>query len=63
MKTIEITVAPDGQSKVETKGFAGPECREASKFVEQALGQVTAEALTGEFHQGQRADQHLSQSG
>ncbi len=63
MKTIEITVAPDGQSKVETKGFAGPECREASKPFEQALGLRTAEALTAEFHQGQRADQHLNQSG
>jgi len=63
LKTIEITVAPDGQSKVETKGFAGPECREASKPFEQALGLRTAEALTAEFHQGQRADQHLNQSG
>jgi hypothetical protein len=63
VKTIEITVDPQGQSRVETKGFAGPACREASKFVEQALGQKTAEALTAEFHQGQRADQHLSQSG
>ena len=63
MKTIEITVDPQGKSKVETRGFAGPECREASKPFEQALGQVTAEALTGEFHQGQRDDQHLSQSG
>ncbi len=63
MKTIEITVAPDGQSKVETKGFAGPACREASKPFEQALGLRTAEALTAEFHQGQRADQHVNQSG
>jgi len=63
VKTIEITVNPDGQSKVETKGFGGPECREASKPFEQALGQKTAETLTAEFHQGQRADQHLNQSG
>ena len=63
MKTIEITVSPAGETKVETKGFAGPECREASKFVERALGQKTAEALTAEFHQGQSVDQHLSQSG
>lgn len=63
MKTIEITVAPDGQSKVETKGFIGPACREASKPFEQALGLRTTEALTAEFHQGQRADQHLNQSG
>ncbi len=62
MKTIEITVGPRGETKVETRGFAGAECREASKFVEQALGLKTAEALTAEFYQGQQAGQHLDQS-
>ncbi len=62
MKTIEITVSPDGETKVETKSFTGPECREASRFVEQALGQRTAETLTAEFHQGQQAGQELRQS-
>jgi hypothetical protein len=62
MKTIEITVDPKGQTKVETKGFSGPGCREASRFVEQALGQKTAETLTAEFHQGQEARQDLKQS-
>ena len=62
MKTIEITVSPDGQAKVETRGFTGGECREASRFVEQALGRRTAETLTAEFHQGQQAGQELRQS-
>jgi hypothetical protein len=62
MKTIEITVGPKGETRVETKGFAGPGCREASRFVEQALGQKTAETLTAEFHQGQEARQDLKQS-
>ena len=62
MKTIEITVSPDGEAKVETRGFAGPECRDASRFVEQALGRRTAETLTAEFHQGQQADQSLKQA-
>ena len=62
MKTIEITVDPKGQSKVETRGFTGGECREASRFVEQALGTRSAEALTAEFHQGQQADEELRQS-
>ena len=62
MKTIEITVDPKGQAKVETRGFAGPECREASRFVETALGRATAETLTAEFHQDQRLDQDLRQS-
>lgn len=50
-KTIEITVSPTGETKVETKGFAGSECREASRFIEQALGQQTSEQLTPEFFQ------------
>ena len=62
MKTIKITVDPKGQSKVETKGFTGGECREASRFVEQALGTRSAESLTAEFHQGQQSDQELRQS-
>ena len=39
MKTIEITIQPNGETKVETKGFAGPECKEASRFLEEALGE------------------------
>ena len=50
MKTIEIIVRPDGQTKVETKGFAGSECREASEFLEKALGERTSEELTAEFY-------------
>jgi hypothetical protein len=62
MKTIEITVGPKGETRVETRGFSGPACREASRFVEQALGKTTAETLTAEFHQGQVARQDLKQS-
>ncbi len=61
-KVIEIVVDPKGEATVQTKGFAGAECREASRFVEQALGQKTAETLTAEFHQGQQAAQELRQS-
>ena len=62
MKTIEITVSPKGETKVETRGFTGGECREASRFIEQALGQRTAETLTAEYHQGQQTAQELKQS-
>lgn len=62
MKSIEITIGPKGETKVETKGFTGGECREASRFVEQALGRRTGERLTAEFHQGQQAGQELKQS-
>ena len=62
MRIIEITVDTKGQSKVETRGFTGGECREASKFIERALGQRTDEKLTAEFYQGQTTDQRLQQS-
>ena len=38
MKLIEVIVSPTGQTRVETKGYAGAECRQASQFLEQALG-------------------------
>ena len=50
MKTIEITVAFTGQTKVETKGFSGAQCRDASRFIETALGKTTGEQLKPEFH-------------
>jgi hypothetical protein len=61
-RTIEITVDPAGNSRVETRGFPGPGCREASRFVEQALGRRTGEQLTAEFHQDQAVDRRVEQS-
>ena len=50
-RTIEIVVAPDGGTTVQTKGFTGPACRDASRFIEQALGKSIGETLTSEYHQ------------
>lgn len=50
--TIEITVSPKGETKVETKGFTGSSCREASRLIEQALGQRIADRVTDEFYHG-----------
>ena len=49
--TIEIIVKPDGQTVLTTKGFSGASCRDASLFIEQALGQRQNEQLTAEFYQ------------
>ena len=62
-KTIEIIVSPTGETRLETKGFSGQGCREASKFVEDALGTRAGEQLTSEFHQShdtRQANQQLS---
>ena len=62
-KTIEIIVSPDGQSHIETKGFAGSNCREASKFIEQALGERISDTPTSEFyHSSRTATENLEQN-
>jgi hypothetical protein len=53
MPRIEVVVSSTGQTQVQTKGFVGPVCQGASRFVEQALGQVTQQNLTSEFYQEQ----------
>jgi hypothetical protein len=50
MRTIEIIVSPTGQTQVQTKGFTGNTCRDASLFIEQALGTKQTEKLTDEFY-------------
>ncbi len=56
-KIIEIIVSPTGETRLETKGFTGNECKEASKFVEQALGNRQSERMTAEFHQNHESRQ------
>jgi hypothetical protein len=51
MKVIEIVVTPEGKATVQTKGFHGASCREASRFLEQAMGSRIKEQVTVEFHQ------------
>ena len=60
-KTIEIIVAPDGQTRVETRGFTGSECREASQLIERALGQQTSELLKAEFYQIASSQQQVTE--
>ena len=58
---IEIIVSPSGGTTITTKDFAGQSCRDASKFIEQALGQRISEQLTAEFHQTQSVTQQQQQ--
>ena len=53
MKTIEIVVSPKGETTVQTKGFTGSSCQDASKLIEQALGTKATEQMTPEFYQQQ----------
>ncbi len=61
MKTIEITINPKGEAMVHTKGFAGASCKEASRLIEQALGEKTAEQHTAEFYRSESTRPHVTQ--
>ena len=59
MKTIEIVVSPQGESRVETKGFTGSECQKASQFLEMALGKQTTASLKPEFYAQTRIERSI----
>ena len=62
MRRIEIIVTPNGSTRVETKGFNGAECLQASRFLETSLGRPTEETLTREFHENAFGQLRVSES-
>ena len=60
-KKIIITVSPTGETVVQTTGYTGPACKDASRFIEEALGEKTAERLTPEYHQPATRQNHTKQ--
>ena len=60
-RTIEVTVSPQGEVTVQTRGYAGGECLQASKFLEQALGVPTADHKTVEYYTPAEASQQVRQ--
>ncbi len=40
MRTIEIIVGPQGGIQIEAVNFRGPDCEQATRFLEEALGQI-----------------------
>ncbi len=62
-RIIEIIVSPTGQTKIETKGFAGSSCRDASRFLEEALGVKTEDRPTAEFYSQAAEERRSAQEG
>ena len=60
---IEVVVTAQGETHVQTKGFAGTACRSASQFLEAALGIPAIERLTAEFYQHEPLPQRVPQRG
>jgi Protein of unknown function (DUF2997) len=50
-RIIEVIISPQGETRIETKGFSGSSCQLASQFLEEALGARQMEQLTSEFYQ------------
>lgn len=57
MREIIITIAPDGDTKVEAVGFQGAECLKATAAIERALGKTTGDVKKPEFQQTTTAKQ------
>jgi hypothetical protein len=62
LKTIEVIISPTGETTVQTKGFSGSSCRDASKLLEKALGITQSDSPTAEMYQAQPAEQALRQA-
>ena len=51
MKQINVDIAPDGGVEIDAVGFSGPDCEQATRFLEEALGRVTQRDRKPEYHQ------------
>jgi len=60
-RVIEVTVSPQGDVTVQTRGYAGADCVQASKFLEQALGVATADLKTAEYFHTTETTQQIQQ--
>jgi hypothetical protein len=49
MPQILITISPTGETHLETRGYSGPACLQATRTLEAALGLRQSDALTAEF--------------
>jgi hypothetical protein len=60
-RLVEVIVSPRGEVTMQTKGYAGSDCLQASQFLEQALGIVANDQKTVEFYQTETTQQRLTQ--
>lgn len=63
LQTIEVIVSPQGETTVQTKGFSGSDCQDASRSLEKTLGSQLSERLTEEFYQQPTVPESLPQRG
>ncbi|MDP1563727.1 MAG: DUF2997 domain-containing protein [Pirellulaceae bacterium] len=62
MRTIIFKIQRGGEIKIETSGFTGSSCQEATRRFEQALGVAGQATLKSEFFQTQHETSDLHQN-
>jgi hypothetical protein len=60
-RIIELIVSPTGETKVQTKGYSGADCQEATRFLEKALGVTTSDIRTADFYEASTTEQQVQQ--
>jgi hypothetical protein len=60
-RIIEVIVSPTGETRLQTRGYSGGDCLQASRFLEQALGVTTADSKSAEFFEAASTEQHVQQ--
>jgi hypothetical protein len=50
-RTIEIIIGSTREIQIDAVGFKGPDCEQATRFLEEALGAVGKKIKKPEYHQ------------
>lgn len=53
---IIVVIDQTGEPSLEVNGVKGKMCKDFSKALENALGEVTKDTVTGEYYETPRAD-------
>jgi hypothetical protein len=60
-RVIEVVISPQGAVTVQTRGYAGSDCLQASKFIEDSLGVGVNDRKTAEFYESATVEQQVRQ--
>ena len=64
MPEIQVEILPNGEVKISVKGAKGSQCMELTRFLEEALGEVSERELTTEYYETEeKADVTVGKSG
>lgn len=53
MREMIVDIGPDGEVRIETRGFSGKSCISESQFLKELLGRQTAKELTPAYWQAE----------